>query len=173
MHALALLLLLLLLPGCDEPEPTPEELAAKAERDVAMVEAANAAAPPLRSAAPEPISPADMEQHDMYGPACTYAPGTSLGARVIAREGDAFLKLEGEVMRLAADPGSRELPASSRSRYDGREFSLRLTVEGEGGLAGEGTELSSYQGSIDLRDIWGRSVYTGSGLVQCGTGAGG
>ncbi len=173
MRGLTLLLLLLILAGCGEPEPTPEELAAKAERDVAMVEAANKAAPPLRSAAPEPISPGDMEQHDMYGPACTYAPGTSLGARVIAREGDAFIKLEGEVMRLAADPGSRELPASSRSRYDGREFSLRLAIEGEGGSAGEGSELTSSQGSIDLRDVWNRSVYAGTGRVQCGAGTGG
>jgi hypothetical protein len=157
-------MLLLALAACGEAEPTPEELAARAERDVAMVEAANEAAPPLRSAAPEPITDPDIARYDMSGPACSYAPGTSLSARVIARATDAFIKLEGDVHRLAADTGSRELLGGTFSRYDGREFSLRLGIAGEGGAGGSVTE---YRGSIDLRDIWGRTVYAGTGPVHC------
>ena len=98
-----------LLAACGE-ELTPEEQARQDERDIAMVERANEAMPPLQQVTPEPLLYPDLERHDLYGEACVYAPGTSLGTRVFAREADAFVKIDGEVERLAADPGSRELP---------------------------------------------------------------
>ena len=164
-----LALAVLLLASC-EREPPPEELAADAERDIAMVEQANNAAPPLREVTPEPIGFDDIEQHDISGVACNYAPGTSLGTRAIAREVDAFVKVEGEVLRLAADTGSRELPSGSHSVYDGRQYSLRLDVAGDGEPAGEGQAagVTNYEGTMSLRDSWGREVYRGTGLVQCG-----
>jgi len=164
-----LALAVLLLASC-EGEPSREESEAGAERDIAMVEQANSAAPPLREVTPEAIRFDDIEQHDISGAACNYAPGTSLGTRAIAREGDAFVKVEGEVLRLAADSGSRELPARSRSIYDGREYSLQLAVSGEAQTAGEGDandEVTNREGTMSLRDRWGREVYRGTGLVQC------
>src|SRR3989337_564613 len=107
---------LLLLAGCGD-ELTPEELAQADARDVALVEAANKVEPPLKEITPEPILLPDIERFDLYGAACNYAPGTSLGTRVVAREADAFMKIDGEVVRLAADPGSRELPMRSRTLY--------------------------------------------------------
>jgi len=166
MLRLTVLAALLACSAC-ESEPTPEESAAKAERDIAMVEAANDARPPLRLVTPDPILYPDIEQHDLHGQACNYAPGTSLGTRVIAREADAYVKIDGDMVRLAADPGSRELPAGSRSLYDGREFSLLLTVEGEGQPAPNNAAVNEYQGTMSLRDRWGRVVYDGAGLVQC------
>jgi len=159
----------LLLASCGAQEPTPEDLAANAERDVAMVEEANNAPPPVRPVLPEPITFQDIEEHSILGAACNYAPGTSLGTRIIAREADAFAKLEGEVIRFAADAGSSELPAKSWSDYDGREFSLRLAVEGEGRSAGGNGGKTNYTGTIDMRDRWNRPVYNGTGLVQCDT----
>lgn len=167
MRLPAMLPLLLLCASCGN-EATPEDLEAQAERDIAMVEAANNAAPPLREVTPEPILYPDIERHDMYGAACNYAPGTSLGTRVIARPADAFIKLDGEVLRFAADPGSRELPAGTRSHYDGREYSLRLELEGAGEPVSNNTEVVEYEGEIDLRDRWGRVVYSGTGLARCG-----
>jgi hypothetical protein len=80
----------LALGGCGE-EQTPEEQARQDERDIALVEKANDAMPPLRQVTPEPLLYPDIERYDLYGEACGYAPGTSLGTRVFAREADAFV----------------------------------------------------------------------------------
>ena len=116
-----------LLAGCGD-DVTPDEQAAADERDIAMVEDANKAAPPLRLVSPEPILLPDIERYDLLGEACSYAPGTSLGARVIAREADAFMKIDGEIERFAADPGARELPMHTRSVYNSKSYSLRLDL---------------------------------------------
>lgn len=154
---------MVLLAACDSG-PSPEEQAVADARDVAMVEEANGARPPLEPVTPEPILYPDIERYDLLGEACNYAPGTSLGVRVIAREADAFVKVDGEVQRLAADPGSRELPMRTRTLYNGKAYSLRLALNGpavdEGG-AGD------YEGSVTLRDQYGRVVYEGTGLAQC------
>lgn len=156
--------MLLVLAGC-EREPTPEEQAMADARDVAMVEAANEVMPPVEQVTPEPILLPDIERWDLYGEACNYAPGTSLGTRVVAREADAFVKIKGEIHRLAADPGSRELPMHTRSLYNGKRYSLRLTMELQDG--GEGEEVTDYEGTVILRDQWGRVIYEGTGLAQC------
>src|SRR6187455_1031631 len=124
------LLPLALLAGCDSG-PTEEEQAAADARDVAMVEAANDVKPPMKEVTPDPILFPDIERYDLLGEACNYAPGTSLGTRVVARESDAFLKIGGEVHRLAADPGSRELPMHTRTLYSGKEFALRLSIDNQ------------------------------------------
>lgn len=154
----------LLLAGC-ERELTPEERAIQDARDIALVEQANGSLPPLRQVTPEPILYPDIERHDLMGAACNYAPGTSFGTRVIAREADAFMKINGEVQRFAADPGARELPQRTRSLYSGRTYSLRLGLEGEGDPA-DGDE-TNFSGRVTLYDANGRVVYEGEGLAQC------
>lgn len=149
----------------------PDEQDLLDEQAVAMVEQANAVEPPLEAVVPEPILYPDIETHDIYGASCAYAPGTSLGARVIARQADAYIKLDGEIIRFAADPGARELAYGTRSLYNGREYSLRLQIDGEGkvsGPDGEASEVLEYEGTISLRDRWDRVIYTGTGSVQCG-----
>ena len=155
---------LVLLAGCNEG-PSPEEQALSDARDVAMVEEANDVTPPIEQVTPEPILLPDIERYDLYGMACNYAPGTSLGTRVVSREADAFVKIDGEVHRFAADPGSRELPMHTRTLYNGKEFSLRLAISG--GLEEESDGSTSYEGSVTLRDRYGRVVYEGTGLAQC------
>jgi len=157
------LLSLALLAGCNNG-PTPEEQSLSDARDVAMVEAANDAKPPLKEVTPEPLLMPDIERYDLFGEACNYAPGTSLGTRVIAREADAFVKVDGEVQRLAADPGARELPMHTRTLYSGKDYSLRLALNGE---SEEPAGAGDYEGSVTLRDAYGRVVYEGTGLAQC------
>ena len=161
------LLALSLLAACAEespPDPNPGDV----ERDVALVEAANEALPPVRKVTPEPVAFADIERHDIFGLACVYAPGTGGAPRVIAREKDAFVKLDGEVIRFAADPGAQALPANTRGTYVGREYTLRLAIEGKGEAASDAMETTTYSGSVRLLDRWDREVYNGSGQVQCG-----
>lgn len=156
----ALGLVALLLAGCGEAV-TPEEQAERDERDIAMVERANDAMPPLREVVPEPLLYPDIERYDLYGDACSYAPGTSLGTRVFAREADAFAKIDGEVERFAADPGSRELPMRTRSLYNGRNYALRVQ------LAGDDPDSGRFEGTIQIFDKYGRVVYEGTGLAEC------
>src|SRR5688572_26478282 len=153
----------LLLAGCGD-DASPGEKAAADARDVEMVEAANKAAPPVQLITPEPILLPEIERYDLLGEACSYAPGTSLGARVIAREADAFMKIDGEIERFAADPGSRELPMHTRSVYNSKDFSVVLALA-EDTDAGE--ERTSYEGSVTLHDAYGRVVYEGIGETQC------
>jgi hypothetical protein len=171
-HVLVLAGAMVLLAGCGD-EVSPEDRAAADERDVAMVEAANKAAPPVQLVTPEPILLPDIERYDLLGEACSYAPGTSLGARVISREADAFMKIDGEIERFAADTGSRELPMHTRSVYNSKDYSLVLALKEGGAEAaaeGEGEPGSArdnLEGSVTLRDAFGRVVYEGAGLAQC------
>jgi len=164
LPAVAMFLFATALAGCGQ-NMTPEEQAMQDERDIAMVERANASAPPVREVLPEPIGYPELERYDLMGTACNYAPGTSFGTRVIAREADAYVKINGEMVRLAADPGSRALPAGSRSLYSGKTYSLQLGIAGEGKPAGTSAD---YEGTVTLRDSWGREVYEGTGLARCG-----
>ncbi|MEL1250327.1 hypothetical protein [Aurantiacibacter gilvus] len=157
-----------LLAACGD-ERTPAERAAEDEALAERVREANDLAPPMVEIVPDPLLYDDIEANDLYGLACSYAPGTSMGARVIAREVDAFVKIDGDVIRLAADPGSRELPAATRSLYNGREYSLRLEIAEKG--TGEETIDGGavfYEGTVWLRDRWDRVVYQGTGVVNCG-----
>jgi len=156
----------LLLTGCRDEAPSGERNAAD-ERAVAMVEAANNAPPPVQLVTPEPILLPDIERYDLLGETCSYAPGTSLGARVIAREADAFMKIEGNIERFAADPGARELPMHTRSVYNSKDYSLVLALRED---TGEGEQRASYEGSVTLRDADGRVVYEGTGEAQCVAG---
>lgn len=160
------LVMVLACAACGE-DVSPEQQDMLDDQAIAAVEEANSAMPPLNTIVPDPILYPDIEANDIYGISCAYAPGTSLGARVIAREADAFMKIEGEIVRFAADPGARELPFSTRSLYNGREFSLRLDINGDGTSSGE--EVTEYEGTMTVRDRWGRVVYTGTGLAQCGS----
>lgn len=160
----------LLLAGCGQ-DLSPGEQAMQDERDIEMVQQTNKTPPPLQLVAPEPIGYPDLERYDLHGMACNYAPGTSFGTRVIARAADAYMKIDGEMIRFAADPGARELPMRSRSLYNGRVHSLYLGLSDEGEESGEGEETDveqiNYEGTITLRDRFGRVVYEGVGLAQC------
>jgi len=166
MRAVALLLALTFLAGCSD-EQTPAEQAAETARKNALVEQGNAALPPPEPVIPEPITYPDIEEHDLSGAGCNFAPGTSFATRVIAHPEDAFVKVDGEIMRLAADPGASELPLGARSRYLGRTHELRLQLGGEGEQSG--SETVDYEGTVTLLDRHGRLVYQGSGFAQCGS----
>jgi len=157
---------LALLAGCGS-EPTAQEEAADAARQIALVEKANATIPPPEPVQLQPISYADLERHDLLSaPGCSVAPGTSLATRAIARPVDAYVKIDGEMLRLAVDPGASELPGGARTRYLGRTHELRLRLDGDGKPSGNGKV--DYQGTAKLLDEHGRLVYEGSGLTQCG-----
>ena len=143
-----------------------EEQAAQNAALAEQVREANEAGTPIEEIVPETITYPDMEANDLLGLGCAYAPGTSMGARVIARETDAYMKIDGEMVRFAADPGSRELPAKTRTLYNSREYSLRLAVDQ---VLEEGEiEDTTYEGTMWVYDRYDRVVYTGTGTANCG-----
>ncbi len=160
------LMLPIFLLACAD-EVSPEEREMQDAQAVAMVERANSVQPPLEEVVPETIEAADVERYDIKGAGCSYAPGTSLGVRVVARQADAFMKVDGEIIRFAADPGARALPQETRSLYNGRAFSLRLELIDE---VAEPTADAPLEGTISLRDRWERVVYSGTGQVICTSG---
>ncbi len=155
----------LALASCGEALSEGEQAAENAAM-ADQVREANQAGTPIEEVVPETISYPDMEANDLLGLACAYAPGTSLAVRVIAREADAYMKIDGEMVRFAADPGSRELPANTRTLYNGREYSLRLAIEEV--LAEGEIENTTYEGTMWLYDRQDRVVYTGTGTANCG-----
>ncbi|KLE35576.1 hypothetical protein [Aurantiacibacter luteus] len=171
MRATALLtlpLLALALAGCgDDPDPA-EQAAANAEM-AERVRQVNDAPPRLAEIVPDAITYPDLEANDLVGGAqCAYAPGTSMGARVIARETDAYMKIDNTMQRFVADVGSRELPARTRTLYNSREYKLRLELEDAPERAAEADAVGgTYNGTIWLYDPYDRVVFTGTGTVNC------
>lgn len=157
---------LLLLAACGE-QLTPQEQAARDERDIAMVEKANlGTAVPI---APQPILFPDIQANKLFGMGCAFvAKSAGLGAIMIARADDGFMKLDDQIIRFAADKGSSELPYGARERYAGKKYAFQLAVASEKSLR-SGTETADYSGRLSVQDGKGHIVYDEPGTVQCGS----
>src|SRR5690606_28631290 len=117
-----------LLAGCDGGM-SDEEKRAKEEADVAFVDGLEAQDPPPKPLLPQAIRYPDIEEYALFGATCAFAPGDSIGAIVIAKDDSAWMKLDDDMVRLAADPGGPKLPMGAWQHYDGIEFSLDLEIE--------------------------------------------
>ena len=166
MADVRILVFAMLLAACAR-EPTPAEKAAQDARDIAEVEAVQKIKPPPQPIAPEAILFPDIQQYDLFGAGCAFAPGGSIGAVMLSREKVAWMKLEGRLVRFASDPGSAALPLGTWSRYAGKEWALALTrTEGEGEASG--SESRQWPGRLVVTDAFGQAVFEAAGLVQCG-----
>ena len=152
---------LLVLGACSDG-PSEEERQA----DVAEVEANQQ--PPVEQFEPDPIRYREIEKYDLFGAGCSFAPdGGGLGAVALGLADEGYLKRNGEIVRLAADKGSDELPYLARRKYDGTDYSFTLDLDRESG-APTGDETSDYSGTLTVRDGKDRVVYSSTGIAQCG-----
>lgn len=159
---------LALLAACGgEPDPTAAEKVARDNAKITAVQEAQDIPPePITL---QPIAYPEIEKHDLFGASCAFAPkGGGLGALVLAMERGAFIRVYGEVMRLAPDPGSPELPLGARGKYDGKEFSLILDIAAEEGEQ-DGIETVNFPAQLSVRNGRGQVVYAASGIAQCGS----
>lgn len=156
---------LLLLSACGN-KLTPQEKVARDERDIAMVEKANrGTAIPI---SPQPILFPDIKANDLFGIGCAFvAKGGGLGAVMIARTDDGFMKLKDEMIRFAADKGSAELPYGTRERYAGKKYAFHLALASQKSVR-SGTETADYDGRLSVQDEKGHIVYNELGTIQCG-----
>ena len=148
--------------------PTPEEKAAADARAVAEVEANQE--PPPEELAPGVITFADVENADMFGAGCNVLPnsGSAGGIAIAVAQSDAgYFKRENEIIRMAADAGSRELPYLAREKYSGLAYSMRLEIDEDAGKQ-SGDETIDYPSVLTIRDAQDRVVYRQSGTTQCG-----
>lgn len=157
----SIILLALTLVACSN-EPNEQERAAA----VAEVEANRI--PPPEELQLEPIRYREIEQNELYGTGCSFAPdggGMSAVALAMAETGH-FLRGD-KLITLAADKGSPELPYLARRKYDGAAYSMTLDLdEAEGEQSGE--ETSDYPATLTIRDASEQVVYRKSGIAQCG-----
>lgn len=157
----ALLLSLVILGACSD-EPT------EAERQAAVAEVVQAQEAPPLAFGPQAIGYPDIEKNNLYGAGCSFVPdGGGLGAVALAMAEEGYMKRDGEIMRFAADKGSKELPYLAHGQYDGRDFAFSLTLRDvEGKEAGE--EAINYPATLAVTDSKERVVYQAEGIAQCG-----
>ena len=116
----------------------------------------------------DPIRYREIEQHDLYGAGCSFAPkGGGLAATALAMAETGHFIHNGELVTLAADKGSAELPYLARRKYDGTAFSMTLELDEETGEQ-VGEEVSDYSATLTIRDAHEAVVYRKTGIAQCG-----
>ena len=159
---------LFLLAACGTAEDR-DDRAGQDAADVAQIEQAQERHPPVVEVTPEPIAFTDIEQSRFFGAGCAFIPEGHEGYDPVLYTIDqrGLVKLEGELVTLAADAGSAEFPYGTRETYAGRAHSYRLTKgAGEGEVVGE--ESVGWPGSLTIRDRWDRVVYRSAGKLECG-----
>lgn len=158
---IAVLLCVAALAACSG-EPTEEE------RRAAVAEVEANQTPPPEKLVLGAIRYREIEQYDLFGAGCSFAPdrgGMAAVALAMAETGH-FLR-DGELVTLAADKGSDELPYLARRKYDGKAYSMLLDLDEEAGMQ-SGEETSDYPARLTVRDAHGDVVYRKSGIAQCG-----
>lgn len=155
--------------GACKAEMSSAEKARQDERDIAQVEAAQKIKPPPQALHPQPITEADITANQLSGAGCALIPsGTADDLPVLLSDRSrAVLKLDGRMLKLAADPGSTELPLDSRAHYVGKRFALQIEkASGEGTIVAD--ELTRWSANITIRDAWDQIVYRTDGALECG-----
>ncbi|WP_239805905.1 hypothetical protein [Croceicoccus hydrothermalis] len=135
--------------------------------DVAKIRATHDT-PPVMPIAPERISYSDVEDNNLFGVSCAFAPGNGMAVMMMAMPDRAYMKLDGKIVSFAADKGSAAMPLGTWAQYDGREYAIRI-AQPEGEAPQDGISRVSWNGSIAVVDGRNRPVYEESGTLQCGS----
>ncbi|WP_144094821.1 hypothetical protein [Croceicoccus sediminis] len=134
--------------------------------DVAEIEAMHDM-PAIEQISPQHIRYPDIEKNNLFGASCGFAPGNSMKVLFLAQDEHGYMKLDDKIVTLAPDKGSAELPLTGFSKYDGKEFSVTITLD-ENGKSSEGIEQTKWQGRMVVRDHKDRVTFDREGLVGCG-----
>lgn len=143
-------------------EPTEEERAA------AVTEVEANQVPPPEMLTPGAIRYREIEQYDLFGAGCSFAPeGGGVAAVALAMAETGHFLRDGELVTLAADKGSAELPYLARRKYDGKAYSMVLDLDEAAGRQ-SGEETSDYPATLTIRNANDQVVYSKPGMAQCG-----
>lgn len=139
----AIIAAMALLGGCDKPSPVSDG----AEADL---DAINAAKPPVQPVRLVALGAPDMESHELYNPACTFAEPGSMAALFLGFADKGAIKIGNKVHILAADAGSARIEGGMRSRFVGKHYVLMLGSE-----------------ALEVRDPQGRVLKRIAGVLRC------
>ncbi len=116
---------------------------------------------PRISVNPQPITYQDIEENALQGASCAYASGKSVAPLVMAMTDRAVMKIDGRIVPFTLDPQCKELRQGTGSRYlaDDRVLDLAVTPDSRDG--------DRFEGSIELTDGEGTTLYRTEGVVQC------
>ena len=157
----AVLVLTLLAAACG---PSPED---KAREDAAAIAAVNAAQnrlPPIKALSLEQFTPGDFARMDDTGASCAFYAETR--AIAMARPSYAWIKLDGELIRLVSDSGSANGPLGTWAHYTGRALSLR--IEPVGAAKADSTQpRQAGPAQLVVTDSWDRAVFAVAGSMRC------
>lgn len=138
------------------------------ERAAAVAEVEANQTPPPEQLELAPIRYREIEQHDLFGAGCSFAPeGGGLSAVALAMADTGHFLRGSELVTMAADKGSRELPYLARRKYDGKAYSMVLDLDEAAGEQ-SGEETSDYPATLTIRDANDEVVYRKPGMAQCG-----
>lgn len=166
MRQRLLLLALALLGGCGS-EPDSAQQAREDAIDIARVEAAQNATPPIVVIAPEPIGFRDLQDAGLEGRSCSFRADNSRGFVVVALAERAVVKVDGNLLTFAADSGSAPMLLGIWSHYEGKAYQLDLQAAGDEAPATSAKVVRS-PGRLTIRDAYDRVVYTRRGTLVCG-----
>lgn len=164
-RAIACLALILLAAGCDRQAK--RESTTSDANAVAQVKAAQNRHPPPVPLAPQPLAQIERTENPV-GAGCAFLLDSAWTDAPVAVAGPerAVVKFDGRTDILAADGGSPEIAPGTRTRYDGKGLSLRLTKGPGKGERASGA-ARRWPGSLTLFDRYERIVYFTPGVVRC------
>lgn len=153
--------------GCSD-EPGSSEAKDRADAEAVAQVIAQQTPPPVELAL-QPINYQDISRNSaMEGAGCSFTPGGEEDPFAILGDSMGFVKFEGSIQRLAADAGSKEGPFGTRVKYDGRDYSLRMTIDEAAKEDGEGDNNWVAPASLSMVDGYNREVANSEGRVACG-----
>lgn len=161
----AVLALALLGAGCT-PDP-----ASQAREDAAAVAAVNAAQnriPPLKELGPGRLTSEDLSRMDDNGTSCAFYLGTERQNRalMVARPSYGWIKIDSELIRLISDSGSEAGPLGTRTRYTGKDVTVRIEPR-SGSPATSHEPRQIFPAKLIVRDRWDRVVFATAGEQRC------
>ncbi|MBY8336032.1 hypothetical protein KYN89_03140 [Alteriqipengyuania sp. NZ-12B] len=169
LHAVGLLALAIAgagLTGCGQ-EPVSSEAQDRADAEAVAAVLAKQTPPPVELAL-QPITYDDIvENSAMEGAGCSFYPGGEEDPFAILANGVGFVKYEGSIQRLAADAGTGEGPFGTREQYDGREYSLNITID-QAKKEGESEASWAAPATLAMADGYDREVAMSEGRIACG-----
>ena len=146
--------------------PTSAERQAADDKAIAEVEANQT--PPPDTPELQEITAEEINSLGLIGGGCTfYGKDNSEQALALVQPEAAYLKIDGDVERLASDPGSPGGPMDTHQHYDGKKHSLVLAMSPK--PVSTVSDALDYATSLTLRDGHGRVEMAMDGTARCGS----
>ena len=155
-----IILLSLVLFGCQQGDATENGSEISDAQAVAAVEAAQNRKPPVQLVALQPIPRGDIDRYNLHDSGCAFSrPSDNGDPLILVGDGRAMVRVEGEVHRLAADVGGEHLGTRAWQYYSGKKFALSIKPTSGAKLPADGT--------AELRDAYGRVIFATTGRITC------